>query len=152
MTPEEKFQYLIQSTLENSKAREVVESFPPTAENYTKAIGYMKERFGKDEVLVEVYVRELLRLVLVNATNPKEQSSVLCMYDKLETQLRALETLGVTSDKFAAMLYPLVESCLPEEVMRTWERNRGQIAMQPDASKDRLALLMTFLKGEVDGE
>ncbi|CAG7731905.1 unnamed protein product, partial [Allacma fusca] len=36
--------------------------------------------------------------------------------------------------------------------MRTWERNRGQIAMQPDESKDRLALLMTFLKGEVDGE
>ncbi|CAG7713125.1 unnamed protein product, partial [Allacma fusca] len=63
----------------NSAERKVMESFPPTAANYKKAIGYMKKRFGKDEVLVEVYLRELFRLVLVNSTTPKEQSSVLCI-------------------------------------------------------------------------
>lgn len=31
----------------------------------------MKSRFGKDEQLVEVYVRELLKLLLENALNGK---------------------------------------------------------------------------------
>jgi len=35
--------------------------------------------------------------------------SLMSIYDKLETQLRALETLGVTTDMCAAMLFPLVE-------------------------------------------
>jgi len=64
MAPQDKFQYLIQATLEKSKARAVVESFPPSPENYPKAVDYLKKRFGKDDVLVEVYTRELLRLVL----------------------------------------------------------------------------------------
>ncbi|CAG7785931.1 unnamed protein product [Allacma fusca] len=152
MASEDKFQYLIQATVEGSTAREVVESFPPSSENYPKVIKYLKERFGKDEILLEVYVRELLKLVLKNALNPNEHSAISNLYDKLETQLRALETLGVTSDKFASMLYPLVESCLPEDVIRVWERNRSQASVQERANKDRLSLLMEFLKGEVDGE
>ncbi|CAG7820622.1 unnamed protein product, partial [Allacma fusca] len=152
LAPEDKFQYLTQSTVEGSKAREVVESFPPSSENYPKVIHYFKERFGKEEILLEVYVRELLKLVLKNAITPNENSCVSALYDKLETQLRALDTLGVTRDKFAAMLYPLVESCLPEDVLRAWERNRGHDYDQLEDKKDRLSMLMQFLKREVDGE
>ncbi|CAG7825459.1 unnamed protein product [Allacma fusca] len=152
LAPEDKFQYLIQSTLEGSKAREVVESFPPLSENYPKVIHYFKERFGKEEILLELYVRELLKLVLKIAITPNENSCVSALYDKLETQLRALDTLGVTSDKFAAMLYPLVESCLPEDVLRRWKRNRGHDYDQLEDKKDRLSMLMQFLKTEVDGE
>ncbi|UYV62870.1 hypothetical protein LAZ67_2002193 [Cordylochernes scorpioides] len=42
MPPETKFQYLFQATAENSEAREAVESFPPSADNYPKAIEYIK--------------------------------------------------------------------------------------------------------------
>ncbi|XP_025835370.1 uncharacterized protein LOC112906030 [Agrilus planipennis] len=45
------------------------------------------------------------------------------LYDKIESQLRALSTLGVTTDKCAAMLLPLVESSLPEEILRVWQRS-----------------------------
>lgn len=41
-----------------------------------------------------------------------------CLYDKLESHIQALETLGVTKDKWASILYPLVESCIPEESLR----------------------------------
>ncbi|KYM87380.1 hypothetical protein ALC53_03567 [Atta colombica] len=34
-----------------------------------------------------------------------------------------LETLGVTTDKCAAILYPLIESSLPEEVLWEWQRS-----------------------------
>ncbi|GBN54855.1 hypothetical protein AVEN_131057-1 [Araneus ventricosus] len=57
---EDKFQYLIQSAQEGSKARELVISFPSTAKNYPKVIESMKERFGQGDMLVEMHNRELL--------------------------------------------------------------------------------------------
>ncbi|GFU98908.1 uncharacterized protein TNCV_3381541 [Trichonephila clavipes] len=80
-------------------------------------------RFGQEDVLIQVYVRELLKLVLQNTEVNKVNLSSL--YDKIEAQLRALESLGVTKEKYAAMLFPLVESCLPAEILRAWERYVG---------------------------
>jgi len=147
ISPGKKFQYLFQSTIEGSKAREVINSFPPSQDNYNKAVTYLKERFGKDEVLVEVYERDMLRLVLESTA--KKTVKISCLYDKLETQLRALASLGATQEKYAAMLYPLVESCLPEETLRTWERQRHSSAA--DGGEGVLQKLMLFLRGEVEG-
>ncbi|XP_054286102.1 uncharacterized protein LOC129002380 [Macrosteles quadrilineatus] len=73
----------------------------------------------------------------------------LCrLYDKLETQLRALKTLGVTSDKYASMLYPLVESALPEETLRAWERHRSTEL----ESEERLALARLSFKSATPGD
>lgn len=59
-------------------------------------------------------------LVLNNLNN---RVSLTHLYGSTECQLRALDTLGVTADKCAAMLYPLVESCLSEELLRAWQRH-----------------------------
>ena len=77
----------------------------------------MKARFGRDDTVVEFYVRELLELVLQNVTTG-DKMTLTNIYDKVELYIRALETLGVTTDKCTAMLYPLVESALSEEVLR----------------------------------
>ncbi|GIY19693.1 endonuclease [Caerostris extrusa] len=53
IAPEDKFQYLIQATIVGSRAREVVESFPPTGSNYSKAVESLKSRFGKDDLSIE---------------------------------------------------------------------------------------------------
>ncbi|GFT56539.1 uncharacterized protein TNCV_3508831 [Trichonephila clavipes] len=111
------------ATTPKSRARDIVESFPATPENYRKAFEYLRMRFGQEDVLIQVYVRELLKLVLQNTEVKKVNLSSL--YDKIESQLRALESLGVTKEKYAAMLFPLVESCLPAEILRAWERYVG---------------------------
>ena len=80
---EDKFQYLIQPTIPDSRARNVVSSFPHTSENYEKVITSLKSRFGRDEV-VEFYVRELLVFVLQNAVNGYQRASLANIYDKLE--------------------------------------------------------------------
>ena len=147
---EDKFQHLIQSMEGGSRAYELVTSFPPTRENYAKAIASLKNRFGRDELQVEVYVRELLSLVLNNALHGKEKFSLASLYDKLETHMRALETLGVTSDKCAAMLFPLVESSISEDVLRAWQRSTAAGGAMD--SKERLAKLMNFLCAEVESE
>ncbi|XP_054278588.1 uncharacterized protein LOC128997031 [Macrosteles quadrilineatus] len=159
LEPEDKFQYLIQSLKPGSSPRELVESFPPSGTNYVKALEQLKARFGRDDFLIEVYVRELLSLVLQQVT--LGPNTKLCrLYDKLETQLRALETLGVTSDKYASMLYPLVESALPEEPLQAWERHRSSklphtpstSTLSDDKSSNFLQELLDFLKAEVESE
>lgn len=151
---EDKFQYLHQAMLPDSRAKEIVQSFPPTGENYVKAIASLKNRFGRDDIIVEFYVRELLGLVLQNAVRGTKKASLASVYDKLECYIRALETLGVTTDRCAAMLYPFVESSLPEEVLRAWQRSGRE---RPEANEgreitDRLSNLLKFLQREVENE
>uniref|UniRef100_A0A0A9X9P5 Chloroplast envelope membrane protein n=1 Tax=Lygus hesperus TaxID=30085 RepID=A0A0A9X9P5_LYGHE len=86
---EEKFQYLLLYTAEKSPARDLIESFPPSAGNYSKAIEQLKARFGREDLLIELYVRELLSLVLVKAKGGKF-GSLRSLYDSLTTQLRVL--------------------------------------------------------------
>ncbi|GFX07409.1 integrase catalytic domain-containing protein [Trichonephila clavipes] len=119
----DKFQYLIEATTPKSRARDIVESFPATPENYRKAFEYLRMRFEEEDVLIQVYIRELLKLVLQYTEVKKVNLSSL--YDKIGAQLHALESLVVTKEKYAAMLFPLVESCLPAEILRAWERYIG---------------------------
>jgi hypothetical protein len=89
MDDADKFQYLLQATTPKTRAWEVVESLPPIGNNYTKAMECLKARFGREELLVEFYVREFLKLTLV--MNSKEgRVTLFSLYDRIETQLRAL--------------------------------------------------------------
>lgn len=47
------------------------------------------------ESLIEYYVRELLALIL----NKTGNLFISCLYERLEVQLRPLESLGVTEEK-----------------------------------------------------
>lgn len=154
----DKFQYLVQSMVRGSRAKDVVESYPMTVENYPKAIKALKNRFGREEMLIEVYVRELQKLVIQNVTS-NEKLNISKMFDKLESHLRALESLGVTSENYAAMLYPMVESSLPEEVLRAWKRSPMSIqnmivpfVVDGAQPKTKLDFMMDFLRSEVESE
>ncbi|GFS63921.1 DUF1758 domain-containing protein [Trichonephila inaurata madagascariensis] len=141
----DKFQYLIQSTASRSSPREIVVSFPATAANYKKAIEYLKERYGNTSVLIKVYIRHLLELAMV-----KNKSDLSSLYDKLQTRIRALDSLSLTRDKYADILFPFVESALPVDV-KLWERPR-HLPTDKNQGKTDLDLLMEFIKNEVDSE
>ncbi|UYV63070.1 hypothetical protein LAZ67_2003055 [Cordylochernes scorpioides] len=150
----DKFQYLVQSMKENTRASRLVKSYPITADNYPKVIAALKDRFGDRVVLTEVYVRQLLGLVVNNAR--RKTIRIEDLYDRLESYLRSLESLGITIEQNAAFLYPLVESSLPEELITVWQRSalsgyndEGEDTPQPDG---RLSLLLKFLRREVKGE
>ncbi|KAJ8980827.1 hypothetical protein NQ317_018407 [Molorchus minor] len=164
----DKVEYLIQAMVPGSRARQLVDSFPATGSNYSKMIDCLLSRFGREDLQIEVYVRELLKLVINNTTSGNK-IDLSFLYDKLESQLRALETLGITSDKYAAMLFPLVESCLPSDLLRVWQRLPVPTFTDPTSKcaalqestahtagvstiENRLKSLMQFLKNEVDNE
>ncbi|GFR21532.1 transposable element Tc1 transposase [Trichonephila clavata] len=116
---EDKFQYLLSSLKPRTKAHDIAESYPPSKGNYLKVIGHLKSQFGRKDLLIEVYIRDLLALV-----NNKSAIKLTDLYDKLGSDLRALEILNVTTSNYAAMLYPVVESCLSAEVLKAWNKHR----------------------------
>ena len=118
-----------------------------TAEKYTKAIESLKARFGRERLLVECYVRELLTLVVKNTT--KSRLSITQSYVRLESHLRSLESIGITSDKHSAMLFPFVESCIPEDMLRVWLRNSVN---EEKSCSARLTQLLNFLRAEIEVE
>ena len=139
-----------------SKASELVNSFPPTGANYSKVILSLKNRFDHDDIVVEFYMRELLGLVIQNAASGNKKSTLGTLYDKLTSSMRALKTLGMTRNKCAAMLLPLVKSALPEEVLRAWQRSGQRIGVEANGensdTKDQLSRLLKFLQREVESE
>ncbi|KAF8785674.1 hypothetical protein HNY73_011189 [Argiope bruennichi] len=135
-----------------SKAARLVYCFAITSENYSKAVQQLKTRFGREYLLVQIYVRDLLSLVMKNATVGRNSSDLASLYDMLETKLRALESLGRTKEKFADFLEPLVESCLPESVLRAWERSRVSEDNDDSSSQRSLEKLMCFVRHEVESE
>ncbi|GFW72726.1 transposable element Tc1 transposase [Trichonephila clavipes] len=105
--------------LKKTKARDIAESYPPSKGNYLKVVDHLKSRFGRKDLLIEVYVRDLLALV-----NNKSAIKLAGLYDKLGSYLRVLETLNVTTSNYAEMLYLIVESYLPAEVLKAWDRHK----------------------------
>jgi Protein of unknown function (DUF1759) len=152
----DKFQYLIQSMVPGTRAEKLVTSYTQKAENYPLVVAALNDRFGDKVILTEVYVRQLLKLVIRNAnTGQSEQITLSTIYDEIESHLRALETLGVTQDQSAAFLYPLVESSLPVETIQAWQRSSmsGYDGSLTDnkAVDERLKSLIKFIRSEVKG-
>lgn len=52
----------------------------------------------------------LITLVIKNTKTQKFELKISTLYDRLESYLRALESIGMTRDNYEAMLFPLVES------------------------------------------
>ncbi|KAF8777489.1 hypothetical protein HNY73_014345 [Argiope bruennichi] len=139
----------------NRKLERLVLSFPATAANYPKVVAQLKERFRWEDLLVQIYVRDLLTIIIKNAVSSRAKTDLSRLYDELEGKLRTLESLGHTQEKFRNFLAPLVESCLPEEVLMMWERirNHHELGNNTDEKNARsLESLMTFLRQEVQGE
>lgn len=149
----DKFQYLSQAMEVGTRAMELVKSYPQTADNYPKVIQALIDRFGKKKVLKQVYVRELIKMIAMNIRS-NEKVALTKLYDNLESHLRALESLDVTSEQTSEFLFPMVESILPEDILIAWQRsaNFGKDGANENPPKTELDFLMQFLKQEVESE
>ncbi|GFT89951.1 uncharacterized protein NPIL_30321 [Nephila pilipes] len=119
---EDKFHYLLH-VVPKSKAARVLDSFPTTEENYPKAVTQLHERFGREDLHVQIYVRDLLSMVMKNAATGRSKTELPALYDESKAKIRDLENLGRTQEKFGDFLSPLVEFYLQEFVLVTWERS-----------------------------
>lgn len=94
----------------------------PTAANYPKNIEQLKNRFGREDLLIQIYIRELLSMTMKNAISNCIRTDLVALYDEIESKLRASDSLGCTQEKYGDFSAPLVELCLSEGSLITWER------------------------------
>jgi hypothetical protein len=76
-----------------TRALQLVSSYPQREDNYPLVIAALPDLFGDKVLLTEVYVRQLLKLVIKTVGKPIN-GILSAMYDELESHLRALKTLG----------------------------------------------------------
>ncbi|UYV64832.1 hypothetical protein LAZ67_3002105 [Cordylochernes scorpioides] len=148
----DKFQYLVQSMSPGTRASKLVDSYPLTAENYPKVIETLTERFGRPELLQQVYVRDLIRLMI--DCSSKQQLKVTSFYDELVTHLRALESLKIEARQMSVFIFPMIEACLSEELMKAWQRSPlHDVKIDAnDLTQTRVDQIMEFLQKEAAAE
>jgi Protein of unknown function (DUF1759)/Putative peptidase (DUF1758) len=137
--PISKFHYL-RASLEGSAAL-VIKSLEFSAANYTVAWGLLCERFQNKRLLINHHVTALFKL-----DDLKEESSkgIRNLVDTVNTNLRALETLGEPTEKWDTLINYMVASKLDQVTLRKWEERRVENEVVT------FEMLTHFLKNRAD--
>ena len=98
-----------------SNAARPISGLPMTSQNYEKAIEMLKERFGRKQVLINTHM-ELLSKISAPSTDVRQLRK---FHDSCESNIRALETLGVQTDSYGSLLIQILLKKLPEQLRYT---------------------------------
>ena len=112
----QKFNYL--KSLLNGDASQTIAGFSMTNTNYEKAISLLQERYGQTHKIIQTYMQALLDI-------PQPLNTVDSLrnyYDKMETYVRGLESLGQTDDTYGSLLVPIILNKLPGEIRKNLAR------------------------------
>ena len=134
----EKFNYL--RSLLQGPALDAVSGLTLTAANYEEAISVLQKRFGNKQQIVARHMDILLNVEPV--TSNYDLSRLRKLYDAVESQVRGLKSLGVSSDKYGSILASVLLSKLPQELRLIISRELGS----GDWELDRI---MELLENEV---
>ena len=106
-----KLNYLINSL--EGPAYKALEGLQIIEENYKKAMDILHERYGKPQHIISAHMQALLKL----QTYQNEKTSDLrAIYDKIMVNVRGLESLGISSEKYGSLLIPVIMSRMPSEI------------------------------------
>lgn len=106
----QKFNYM--KSLLQGEALQTISGFSMTNINYGKAISLLQERYGQIHTIIHTYMQALLDIQPPLYT----LASLRNYYDKTETYVRGLESLGQTDDTYGALLVPVILNKLPAEI------------------------------------
>ena len=134
----QKFQYL-RSYLYGSAAR-TLDGLLSTNENYRDAIKKLKDRFGDKQVIISSHMNKFKEIKPVKSI--ADITGLRELYDKVESNVRSLESVNVPASSYGTFLAPEILQSLPEEMRITLTRKLPSIW--------DLESLLNELKNEVE--
>jgi hypothetical protein len=134
----DKFNYL-NSLLEGIALR-AIQGLTLTGANYDAAIEILRDRFGQPQQIITAHMDELLK---IPASTGDKLSSLRFIYDKISVHVRALASLGVSSDQYGSLLIPIILSKMPGDI-------RLQIACQTKKDAWKIDDLLQIIKFEIE--
>ena len=111
--------YLV--SLLEGEASECIKGLPLSNENYESARDILSRRFGDKQTLISAHMDALLGLESVE--NDEDIKGLRKLFDRIESQVRSLESLDCKSETFGPMLIPIVIRKLPHEFRLLVSRN-----------------------------
>ena len=112
LAPVDKFNYL-NSLLVNS-ASEAISGLSLTAANYDEAVTILKRRFGNKQLIINRHMETLLNISSVKSG--LNIQALRQLHDLIESQVRSLKSLGVSSSSYGSLLSSVVMSKLPQDL------------------------------------
>ena len=119
-----------------------IKGFPLTAANYKEAVDVLKNRYGKKSKQIFAHVSALLSLEESKSMNP---SVLRKQYDLMESQIRSLSSLEVTTEMYGCILLPILLSKVPQALRLGWARLEESEKDIPD-----LKLFLSYVRREVE--
>ena len=133
-----KLNYLINSL--EGPAYKALEGFQIVEENYEKALDILKARYGKPQHIISAHMQALLKLQTYQNDNISELRAI---YDKIMVNVRGLESLGISSEKYGSLLIPVIMSRMPSEIALQVARKTSQDIWSIDE-------IMTIIRQEIE--
>ena len=112
LAPVDKLNYL-NSLLVNS-ASEAISGLSLTAANYDEAVTILKRRFGNKQLIINRHMETLLNISSVKSG--LNIQALRQLHDLIESQVRSLKSLGVSSSSYGSLLSSVVMSKLPQDL------------------------------------
>ncbi|XP_037521631.1 uncharacterized protein LOC119398888 [Rhipicephalus sanguineus] len=156
LPPIEKFKYLL--TYLTGAAKRAIEGIRLADNNYEIAVTTLKERFGRQELLVSEHIDQLLALSPVRSSKEVEKLRVL--HDTVRFRVSALEGLGVPPEQYTVVLHRVLMRCLPEDLAIMYRQkkkeesthgtNASTESTPPEARTHKATDILAFLKIQVE--
>ena len=86
--------------------------FALTDENYEVAVQLLEDRFANPQMIISSHMDALLKLDAVSEF--LDVGKIRRLYDTIDIQIRSLQNLKVSSEKYGTLLVPLVLVKIPE--------------------------------------
>ncbi|UYV65526.1 hypothetical protein LAZ67_3004593, partial [Cordylochernes scorpioides] len=112
LNPIDKFNYL-KSHL-GGTALNTVKGFALSADNYEKAIKLLKDRFGREDILISRHMNNLLSMRPLKTSG--DVRTFCEFFDNFSVQIRSLESLNVSIDVYGQLLCPIIIKLLPADL------------------------------------
>ena len=80
----------------------------------SEALQVLDERSGNVQVIFNSHFEELAKLPVVHNNDTVKLRG---LYDKTETNLRSLKTIGIQVDTYGCILVPMLKNKLPKEII-----------------------------------
>ncbi|GFT50985.1 integrase catalytic domain-containing protein [Nephila pilipes] len=88
--------------------------FALTESNYDAALELLRTRFGQKNLLINAHLGSLLSITPIK--NTSDTNSLRKLYDRAETEIRNLESLGINSESYGNLLTPILLKVLPSDL------------------------------------
>ena len=133
-----KLNYLINSL--EGPAYKSLEGLQIIEENYKKAMDILNDRYGKPQRIISAHMQALLKL---QTYQNDKTSDLRAIYDKIMVNIRGLESLGISSEKYGSLLIPVIMSRMPSDITLQVARKTSEDIWSIDE-------IMTIIRQEIE--